>query len=608
MSIHPEFDNPQPTAIGSTPIVLRFEGLHPNDLGRFQMHDARGGGDLSHVDPGSTALNEHLFGEEGWKETLLAEVDHAKRQNTRRHVQALNAKSRKREARAVQEKGLVNPWKRSDHGPLREGILTVNKKWFGGTGHANWDPKQVDRFREAALAFLQQHFPDGQLRYASGHADEEAYHIHFVIAVWRERITVNRGQQILLQASMNPLLGNYEYAQDLAGDWFDALGITRGARHAEARREAKRNEEPVPAKRRHVPPSEWRAEQQKLTQAEAQQRLATASRTAETIVEEGRTLAKATVRKSRKRAIKEARERKERAAREAKVETEVAARQRDALAREAAQIKVAAEAAEQEKNDAEAMLVRAEGKVSMTMQRLQSEADRLRALQAERDIEAERVRVERSEEEAARDRTREEVSAELMKKEEVMKQVQAAQSDLKQVQDRTAAEGAEEAAARDRARLAKDQHATEELILEATKVNREEEEAKLNVAEEKVRAAKAKAAKVEDTAAILDEAIQLIADGAVHWNEDPGRKPQLAWGGSAPKDKEERRNIFERIRPKLPIIRKIARMVKDAVQAVLATERAQLAKEAAFVAGLRADWDADQKARLDGLSDMYGPD
>lgn len=611
MSIHAEFDNPQPAAIGNTPIVLRFQGLHPNDLGRFQMHDARSGGDLSHVDPGSTALNEHLFGEEGWKETLLAEVDQAKRQNIHAHVAAQMAKSRKKEARGVQEQGLVDPWMCRSHGPLREGILTVNKKWFGGTGHANWDPKQVDRFREAALAFLQQHFPDGQLRYASGHADEEAYHIHFVIAVWRERITVNRGQQILLQASMNPLLGNYEYAQDLAGDWFDALGITRGARHAEARREAKRTEEPVPAKRRHVPPSEWRAEQQKLTQAEAQQTLAAASQTAGTIVEEGRTLAKATVRKSRKRAIKEARERKERAAREAKVETEFAARQRDALAREAAQIKVAAEAAEQEKNDAEGMLVRAEGKVSVVMKRLQSETDRLRALTAEHGMEVERIqalRVEKFEEEAARDRAREEISAAVMTKDEVMQRVQAAQKDLEQLQDRTAAEGAEETAARDSAKFAKDQNAAEELILEATKMKREEEEAKLKAAKLEVKAAETAAADIERTADAVADAIELIADGVFQSNGDPGSAPKLGWGFGAPQGKDERAGILDRVRLAGPFIGRLAQMVKEAVQAVLATERAELAKEAAFVAGLRANWDADQKARLDGLSDMHEPD
>ncbi|MGO4910012.1 plasmid recombination protein [Pseudorhodobacter sp. W20_MBD10_FR17] len=88
---------------------------------------------------------------------------------------------------------------------------------LSGTGHGEWDPEKVAEFRKTALAFLKQNFPNGELRYVSGHADEEAYHIHFVVAVWRERITANRGQQILLQASKNPLIASYEHAQDMAG-------------------------------------------------------------------------------------------------------------------------------------------------------------------------------------------------------------------------------------------------------------------------------------------------------------------------------------------------------------------------------------------------------
>jgi transposase, IS5 family len=30
------------------PIVLRFEGLHPKDMGKFEMHDARTGGDAAY--------------------------------------------------------------------------------------------------------------------------------------------------------------------------------------------------------------------------------------------------------------------------------------------------------------------------------------------------------------------------------------------------------------------------------------------------------------------------------------------------------------------------------------------------------------------------------
>ena len=394
MSIHPEFDNPQPAAIGSTPIVLRFQGLHPNDLGRFQMHDARGGGDLSHVDPEGTGLNEVLVGAPNWKARLLAEIEEAKRENFREHVTALRAKSRKKDALLVEERGLVDPWRRSQHGPLREGILTVNKEWFGGPGHAEWDPEKVAEFRAAAIAFLKQNFPDGQLRYASAHADEEAFHIHFVVVKWRECVSANRGRQCLLQASLNPLFASYEHAQDMAGEAFEHLGITRGERRAEARRLAKAAGEPVPERRRHVPPSEWRAEERRLAAAEAQE-IARKEREAsqlkaERIVDDGRTLAKATVRKSRKRAIREARERKEKAAREAQAETAKEARRRDVVARETAHLKAAGEAAEKEKREAEAGLQRIEDTASATMKELDADAERLRLIKTECRLEAEK--------------------------------------------------------------------------------------------------------------------------------------------------------------------------------------------------------------------------
>ncbi|WP_158270838.1 hypothetical protein [Thalassorhabdomicrobium marinisediminis] len=44
------------------PIVLRFEGLHPRDLGRFDMRDRPNVGDLSHFDREASRLNEKLFG------------------------------------------------------------------------------------------------------------------------------------------------------------------------------------------------------------------------------------------------------------------------------------------------------------------------------------------------------------------------------------------------------------------------------------------------------------------------------------------------------------------------------------------------------------------
>ncbi|MDB6455205.1 hypothetical protein [Falsirhodobacter sp. 20TX0035] len=107
------------------PVVLRFDGLHPGDLGRVRMHDKRTGGDLSHVDPKKTGENRVEFGAAGWIETLRFEIARASRSNFENHIVALDKKSRKKEILAVKDAGLQDPWRRCKHGPLREGILTV---------------------------------------------------------------------------------------------------------------------------------------------------------------------------------------------------------------------------------------------------------------------------------------------------------------------------------------------------------------------------------------------------------------------------------------------------------------------------------------------------
>ncbi len=68
MSVHSKFDNPQPVGVPKPPIVLRFQGVHPDNLGRFDMHDHRSGGDLSHVDLDASGLNEVLHCEPNWQE------------------------------------------------------------------------------------------------------------------------------------------------------------------------------------------------------------------------------------------------------------------------------------------------------------------------------------------------------------------------------------------------------------------------------------------------------------------------------------------------------------------------------------------------------------
>lgn len=219
------------------------------------MHDKRKGGDISHVDLEATKLNEILLAGPQWKETIKAEVQSASIHTLQENIDALLAKSREREMAQVKLNGLVDPWQ------LCEGILTVNKEKFGSTAQKEWGKKKVAEFRDRAMAFLKVHFPDDQLRYASAHADEEACHIYFVVAVWTERVTANRGCQRLLQASKNHPLGNYEYVPTLAGEAFSEIGLVRGERHAEGRRHAKVNNLPLPELRRHTPPSKWRQEQ-----------------------------------------------------------------------------------------------------------------------------------------------------------------------------------------------------------------------------------------------------------------------------------------------------------------------------------------------------------
>jgi len=269
MTAHTHITTPPQSARTSHPAVLTFTKLHPNSLGKFRMHDERRGGDLAHVDRGASAMNEVLYGEPRWIDLIRDEVREARMNNHLEHVAALRRKSRHKDAATLIASGPSDPWRRVSEGPLREGILTVNKAWFGGSGQAQWDPNKVKAFKQAAQAFLREHFPDDQLRYVSAHHDEEALHLHFVVLVWKHRISENRGRQRLIEPGANPLLANYEHAQDLIGEALQPLGICRGIRRAEERRHAKRAGLPTDPPRRHVPPSMYRQTEISEGRAEA---------------------------------------------------------------------------------------------------------------------------------------------------------------------------------------------------------------------------------------------------------------------------------------------------------------------------------------------------
>ena len=63
---------------------------------------------------------------------------------------------------------------------------------------------------------------------------------------------------------------SYEYAQDLAGEYFEQIGITRGERRVEARRQAKAEGSLVPERRHHTPPSEYREQERHKGQVDAE--------------------------------------------------------------------------------------------------------------------------------------------------------------------------------------------------------------------------------------------------------------------------------------------------------------------------------------------------
>ncbi|PWK55111.1 hypothetical protein C7455_1207 [Roseicyclus mahoneyensis] len=273
------------------------------------MHDQRAGGDLSHIRHDLSPQNYRVIGDEDWIDVLIAEIATAKRNNHLNEIAAREAKGRWKEAEALRRRGPVDPWKFTQEGPLREGILTVNKQWFGGAGPEEWDPDRVSRFVDRGVEFLQTHFPAGQLREVTVHVDEEAVHLHFAVAVWNEKVSQNRGRQRLLQPSANPLLADYEHAQDLAGEAFLDMGIHRGERRAAAARAAKAAGLEGPSPRDHVPPSKWRREQRRKALQDAAKIKKSARDAADGILADAAFVSNSTVKKSRKRAVEETRQR-----------------------------------------------------------------------------------------------------------------------------------------------------------------------------------------------------------------------------------------------------------------------------------------------------------
>ncbi|MGX9855067.1 plasmid recombination protein [Limimaricola variabilis] len=269
------------------PVVLRFEGLYPHSLARFEAHRLRKGGDLNHVDRSRTSLNgPPLIGSEDWTTQALAEIQDMAAKNFAAELDSLEKRKRRKDIERRLVEGPKQPWRPTRHGPMREVILTVRKDWFSGDAafHGEVQEEREKEFGAHAVAWLKKNFGDDVI-HARADRDEAAYHIHAVImpratveiAKPDAKPPVASATRWMLQPSIHPLIKDYEAAQDSVGLWFASLGLVRGERRAEAIRQARLNGETPPKRRYHAKTSKWRAEEEQRLLAE---RKALAERTA----------------------------------------------------------------------------------------------------------------------------------------------------------------------------------------------------------------------------------------------------------------------------------------------------------------------------------------
>ncbi|WP_305972673.1 hypothetical protein [Mameliella sp. MMSF_3537] len=215
-------------------------------------------------------MNRRLIGTEDWAERVRDEIEDMRLANFAAELAKLKKRRRVTEMQARIAEGPRDPWRATRHGPLREIILTANRKWLEAFDTESIDDlfgdRREDRFEALAKSWLTAQFGEDVV-HARADLDEEAYHIHAVIV---PRATTRDGRR-MLQPSKHEMIRDYEKAQDSVGTWFADLGLVRGEKRAAAIRKARqenaarRADEPkqdVPKHRQHVSPRDWRRQQE----------------------------------------------------------------------------------------------------------------------------------------------------------------------------------------------------------------------------------------------------------------------------------------------------------------------------------------------------------
>lgn len=237
-------------------VVCRFQGLFPADLGGYEKHRTRNGGDLGHVNPSRSHLNRSVIGEADWAARTTAMIEDMKAENFADEIETLTRRRRKKQIKERMAEGPRDPWRATRHGPMREVILTANRDWFDALPTAAAREARAQAFEDAARDWLLENFGEDVV-HARADLDEQAFHIHAVI-VPKVQVELNGTKRWMLQPSKHDLIKNYEAAQDSVGAHFAPLGLVRGERRAEAVRKARQAGEEPPAYRQHVRTADWR--------------------------------------------------------------------------------------------------------------------------------------------------------------------------------------------------------------------------------------------------------------------------------------------------------------------------------------------------------------
>jgi hypothetical protein len=139
-------------------------------------------------------------------------------------------------------------------------VLTANNKHFEGDMPGFPSAEKEDAFRRAAMKFLQDQF--GQACVAAwSDSDEEAFHVHFVVAPWVVTESKQAGKQRRIEPSSIPVVKSYEAGHDIAAEYFAGAGLVRGDKKAQRRRDAFASEAECELPAQNTPCHEWRADE-----------------------------------------------------------------------------------------------------------------------------------------------------------------------------------------------------------------------------------------------------------------------------------------------------------------------------------------------------------